>query len=296
MAHHGCRRRLARDQRAVLHQGDAARGRHGVQQYVATDPAGAARGGRQRPRFSMISGTKKGLGTTIRSMTLSAARRRFGSFSISANQPFTVEFRHTPCNLQKTQGERMAIPAFGPTHILPPFVGEWPAAGAGYAPYTTTISELAATLGFSPERRHILVGLLDVRAALCNLGIEIKFQWLNGSFCEHIEQSAGRPPGDIDVMTFFERPPNASGQDEFSNLVSENHDLFHNKACKEKYKCDHFLNDLSIGVNIWNICYWHSLFTHRRDGAWKGYLVVVGSDSEAETALRHHLITQGVVA
>jgi len=46
------------------------------------------------------------------------------------------------------------------------------------------------------------------RAALRDLGLN-GVQWINGSFCEDVERTRGRPPGDIDLVSLIVRPPTA---------------------------------------------------------------------------------------
>src|SRR5690625_136501 len=74
------------------------------------------------------------------------------------------------------------------------------------APYELTIAQVAELLGASAARRTLLHGLLRFRGELADAGISTGFQWINGSFTENVEASRGRPPRDIDVVTFFELP------------------------------------------------------------------------------------------
>lgn len=41
-------------------------------------------------------------------------------------------------------------------------------------------------------------------------------------------------------------------------------------SVKAKYKVDHIVRILPQ-IEIQDVCYWYSLWSHRRDGLWKGY-------------------------
>ena len=188
----------------------------------------------------------------------------------------------------------MAIPSFSATNVLPPFVGSWPGAALGFAPYPTTLAEVVGSFGYSPERRRLLIGLIDLRAKLRALGVIIENQWLAGSFAEDIETSEGRNPGDIDVVSFVHRPAAASGVTDFLALINANLDVFHPTQAKATYHCDHYAVDLDVVVKRERICYWHSVFSHRRNGLWKGYVQVGDEGHAVDVAIRAQLIAQGV--
>src|SRR5437660_55494 len=102
------------------------------------------------------------------------------------------------------------IPNFDLSGVLPPYVGPSPAeSGAFMSPYEASIVEMVDKFATSPERKAILIGLLRYRDALATAGIVDGFQWLDGSFLENIEEREGRPPGDIDIVTFLHRPDSA---------------------------------------------------------------------------------------
>lgn len=188
----------------------------------------------------------------------------------------------------------MPVPPFTATNVLPPFLGQWPEAPAGFAPYFCELKELSELLGQSAERRKLIVGFLTLRERLRAMGVEIVVQWLDGSFVERIEASGGRQPKDIDVMTFLRRPSNAKLDADFLNLINANIELFDRDKCKSLFCCDHFFVDLDVAVPIDQICYWHSLFSHRRDGAWKGYLQIGPESQATDDVLRASLLTKGV--
>lgn len=127
------------------------------------------------------------------------------------------------------------------------------------------------------------------------MGVEIVSQWLNGSFVENVEISQGRPPNDIDVMTFLRRPAHAQDDQAFGTLVAANIDIFNATQCKAKYRCDHYVTDLGH-ISIEQVCYWHSLFSHNRSGAWKGYLSVRDEGEAEDDDVRRQLVLAGMTA
>lgn len=206
-----------------------------------------------------------------------------------------VDFqRRLAINKLRLGGQRLALPPFSTTSILPPFVGSWPEAAIGFSPYQTTIGEVAASFGYTPERRAILVGLLNLRSRLRSAGLIIDGQWLDGSFVEQIEVSEARNPGDLDVVSFLWRPLGAKAQPDFMNVVNANLDLFVPAQAKANFRCDHYALDLDVGLALERICYWHSVFSHRRNGVWKGYVSVQDEGDAVDQALRAHLIAQGL--
>jgi hypothetical protein len=80
------------------------------------------------------------------------------------------------------------IPTFNSCGVLPPFIGHSAADPKGVSPYFTTIYEVVAELGGSPERTSLCRGLLKLRKELRALGIGQGVQWLNGSFCEMLKR------------------------------------------------------------------------------------------------------------
>ncbi|GAA6202370.1 hypothetical protein NBRC116599_35960 [Aquicoccus sp. SU-CL01552] len=100
---------------------------------------------------------------------------------------------------------------------------------------------------------------------------------------EDIETNESRPPNDIDVVTYIVIP---SGYSQAS-LLPALAPLMDKKATKAKYKVDAHVFDLKQ-VTIPNVCYWYSLWSHRRDGLWKGFAHLPldpAKDSTAQTAL-----------
>jgi hypothetical protein len=135
----------------------------------------------------------------------------------------------------------------------------------------------------TPERTSVLEGLLNYRAELHKSGITTGFQWLDGSFIEHIELLEARPPKDVDVVTFFRLP---SGMDE-NTFAQNNRDLFLPAKTKVRYRVDAYpflLQDKMNERHVKQISYWYSMWAHRRTGLWKGFLQVDLSSSEDSPA------------
>ena len=142
--------------------------------------------------------------------------------------------------------------------------------------------ELCERFASSAKRRIILTGFLTFREQLFNLGLN-GFQWLDGSFLEDIEAQASRDPADIDVVTFVAHPLDLSA---LVALRTSNPGLFDRNHTKATYHVDHFLVPMGSAPRslIELTRYWYGLFSHRRDGVWKGMLKVNLSDPNDDAA------------
>jgi len=145
------------------------------------------------------------------------------------------------------------------------------------SPYRVSLLEFVDAFGTSSSRVAILKGLLAYRAELRSVGIAVGFQWLDGSFLENVELIERREPGDIDVVTFYEMPP---GKTQMS-LRLENPALFPQNgaelaALKRRYHADAYLQALSArpAQLVAKTAYWYSMWSHRRDLSWKGFVEV----------------------
>jgi hypothetical protein len=148
------------------------------------------------------------------------------------------------------------------------------------------MTDLVLRFGTSDERRQILDGLLYYRAELYAVGITTGFQWLDGSFLEEIEKLEARAPRDVDVVTFFELP---AGQTQ-ADVLNRNRNLFDRKKTKAAYRVDAFplcLGGAAKPLIERSTC-WYSLWSHRRDLRWKGYLEV-GLSAAEDAAARANL-------
>lgn len=179
----------------------------------------------------------------------------------------------------------MSIPAFGQDGVLPPFLAHATDPSAR-SPYRTSAEELVGRFGTSTERRSILRGLLDYRDALrTQLSLADAVQWLDGSFVEDIETFEARPPGDVDLLTIAKFPP-------LSVLSAPQRALLSSQATKTQFRCDAYPLDLGRARSpshlLQQVTYWFGLFSHRRDGRWKG-LVEIGLDAADDARARARL-------
>lgn len=137
-----------------------------------------------------------------------------------------------------------------------------------------------------------MVGFLAMRAELRNLGFTIDRQWIDGSFCENIEASEGRQPEDIDVMSFLSHPTENDAA-AFNVLLDANIHLFDPSQSKVRFRCDHYAMSADA-MSIEQLCYWNAVFSHRRNGLWKGYLQIPDEGQAADDALVVDLIAAGL--
>ena len=165
--------------------------------------------------------------------------------------------------------------------FIPP-IGSDGSTSPNRSPYAVSLSELVEDFGHTPTRQRLLTGFLDYRAELHQAGLERGFQWINGSFLENIEDNEQRDPNDIDVVTFFHLP---DGYTE-ATFYDAHQSIFDQGAIKSKYEVDahyvYFDTDY-IDYIVASSTYWYSLWSHTRDGSWKGYLRT-GLDDEDEAA------------
>jgi hypothetical protein len=181
----------------------------------------------------------------------------------------------------------MAIPAFNASGVLPPHMGN---PTHGVSPYVVTASELVGRFATTRERIDVLTGLLTYRSELAAAGILDGFQWLDGSFAEDIETLEGRPPADIDVVTFARRPTPVADLTDWTTFFVANKHLFDPNALKARLKCDAYYVDLDQAPNlvVTTTAYWCGLFSHRRAGLWKGmpFLPLMSDDTIAGDQLK----------
>lgn len=184
------------------------------------------------------------------------------------------------------------IPAFDISGVLPPYLGPNPAISAIRSPYQSDILELVQRFATSKERATILHGLLDYRAALATAGLGDGFQWLDGSFVENIESTERRPPGDIDAVTFFRRPPQHREITDWLPFWQTIKHLFDPKLSKANFQCDAYPVDLDAPSNgiVNQTGYWFGLFSHKRvSHQWKGMVEIPLVVGQLDTDARNHL-------
>ncbi|RAZ81939.1 hypothetical protein DDV93_21345 [Cereibacter johrii] len=163
----------------------------------------------------------------------------------------------------------MSIPDWNMAGVVPPIRPGAHPAGRDRSPYRVSLSEFADRFCLSSERLEILNGLMNLRSGLHSIGVTQGFQWIDGSFLEHIEDTASRPPNDVDVVTYAFLPAGETQQTFMPRLFP----YIDRAAVKASYKVDHIVRVLPQ-IDIHDVCYWYSLWSHRRDGLWKGYAEV----------------------
>jgi hypothetical protein len=174
----------------------------------------------------------------------------------------------------------VTIPAWNTLGLLPPIDADSPVS-SHRSPYTVSLKDVVMRFATSAERQTVLRGFLDYRHALHQIGLQSGFQWLDGSFMEDVETLEKRPPRDMDVVTFLNMP------DDF-NPPADGLSLFQQELVKIQFKVDAYLVEMNLlppeqVVN--RAAYWYSLWSHRRNQAWKGFLQIDLSPCEDAEAL-----------
>jgi hypothetical protein len=186
------------------------------------------------------------------------------------------------------------IPPLNLSGVLPPFLGPSPSVISVMSPYVTSMGEIAQRFCKSSERVNLFRGLVAYRKALLAIGISQGVQWIDGSFCEDVESILGRPPGDIDLVSLFIRPPHATVQADWQAFFVTHINLFSNVHTKPSFGCDAFTVDVGLpAYQVFpQITYWFGLFTHQRATLlWKGLLQVpLVSDDDAAIAYVNTLV------
>lgn len=179
------------------------------------------------------------------------------------------------------------IPLWSGAGVLPPIRPGASGHSPDRSPYVVDLVEYVDHFATSPERIGILDGLLRFRADLHKAHIVAGFQWLDGSFLEAVELLERRAPRDMDVVTFFELPP---GKDQ-RTIVGDHRALFDHDHVKATYAMDAYYAVLGQPLEVWQVkkvAYWYSMWSHRRDGLWKGFVQVdldPSADAEARAVL-----------
>jgi hypothetical protein len=174
------------------------------------------------------------------------------------------------------------IPGWNSQGVLPPVDPSNPVS-RDRSPYVVSVDDFVLRFGTSLERLNILDGLLSFRSALHVAGLISGFQWLDGSFLESIESLESRPPHDIDVVTFYNLPPSHTQR----TLLSGHPQLFDRDFIKNSYHVDAYFIDLMSNIPeelISNSAYWYSIWSHRRNSLWKGYLQIDLSQTDDHIA------------
>jgi hypothetical protein len=173
----------------------------------------------------------------------------------------------------------VAIPAWSPQGVLPP-TNPLNATSADRSPYEVTLLDLVMRFATSQTRCQILHGFLTYRSELHAMGLQQGFQWIDGSFAEHVEMLEQRVPKDVDVVSFVHIP------DHFNPTSQQNSVLDHGHT-KATYRVDAYIVETNLLLPnnlIKQSTYWYSMWSHRRNQTWKGYLQVDLSPTGDATA------------
>lgn len=173
------------------------------------------------------------------------------------------------------------IPAWTADGVLPPIDASQPVS-TERSPYVVSLTDYVLRFGDTPERRAVLDGLLRYRAALHAVGLVAGFQWLDGSFLEHVERIEGRPPNDVDIVTFYRLPAGISQ----AQLAAKAGALLDHASVKATHRVDGYLVYLGMDPErlIRHSVYWYSVWSHRRNQIWKGFVQVDLAPSEDAAA------------
>jgi hypothetical protein len=173
----------------------------------------------------------------------------------------------------------VAIPPWTATGVLPPIDVANPTS-ASRAPYQVSLTDVVMRFATSVPRFSIAQRLLDYRAALHRMGLTSGFQWIDGSYLEQIELLEGRPPNDVDVVTFVDT---ASA----SVPTGNDDDALDNAKGKARFSVDGYFVELNLvppnELSAMSV-YWYSVWSHRRNLEWKGFLQIDLSPAEDQIA------------
>jgi len=174
------------------------------------------------------------------------------------------------------------IPQWNIDGVLPPCDMDDPVSD-DRSPYSISLTDYILRFGTTQTRQSILNGFMEFRSALHSVGLVEGFQWIDGSFLEHVEENEGRDPHDIDLVTFFHLPEGVSERDLFSKAPH----LFNPQRAKEDFHVDAYfvrLNTEYPEFLVSKAAYWYSIWSHRRDGLWKGFLQIDLSNNDDQVA------------
>jgi len=191
----------------------------------------------------------------------------------------------------------VALPSWNSLGLIPPIDEQQPTS-AERSPYTVSLTDFVLRFGQTSPRRKVLAGLLKYRAALHAAGLISGFQCLDGSFLENVEILESRAPNDIDVVTFFDLPAGKSQADlqqQFPELFPATRAV--HLQLKESYSVDAYVEHLGKAPSrlVRQSSYWYSMWSHRRNQVWKGFVQIdlAPSDDAMATAQLENLASQG---
>jgi hypothetical protein len=173
-----------------------------------------------------------------------------------------------------------SIPKWTGEGLIPPIDDRNPT-GRNRSPYRVGLKEFIARFATTSPRMKILDGYLRLRKLLHEHGFCSGFQWVNGSFVENAEAVRGRPPMDIDVVSFLAEPALTT------NLTVE--DALDADMVKNSFFVDHYMVELNLPSRLLvrEAAYWFGVWSHRRTtNQWKGFLQIDLEADEDEEASR----------
>jgi hypothetical protein len=165
----------------------------------------------------------------------------------------------------------VAIPTWTADGVLPPINASQPVSPER-SPYVVSLTDYVLRFSDTPERQGVLDGLLRYRAVLHAAGLVHGFQWLDGSFLEHVELIEGRAPNDMDVVSFYRLPAGVSQVE----LAAQLGPVFDHASVKARFCVDGYLVHLGMAPErlTRQSAYWYSVWSHRRNQLWKGFVQI----------------------
>jgi len=165
------------------------------------------------------------------------------------------------------------IPPWNSTAVLPPIGPGQSGNTLHRSPYAVEMEAVVRRFGTTPDRRRILRGLIEYRRELSRLSIEEGFQWIDGSFVEDKEAKFGTSPNDVDVVTFYHLSDGITQE----MIRLKNPAIFENNHTKSRFFVDGYTQQIGEKFSqddIRKVTYWYSMWSHTRDGNWKGFVQV----------------------
>jgi hypothetical protein len=168
------------------------------------------------------------------------------------------------------------IPDWNANGVIPPVSSAGPTS-AERSPYVASLSEFILRFDTSPKRHQILNGFMQYRGRLHTAGLTKGFQWLDGSFLENIEIKESRDPNDLDLVTFYFLPARANQRQiqlQAPGLFPTN--TIERGNLKKNYFVDPYFVSLEsqTPLLVEQTTYWYSMWSHRRDFTWKGFVQI----------------------
>lgn len=181
----------------------------------------------------------------------------------------------------------LTIPDWSADGVLPPVDLADPTSTAR-SPYRTSLTDFALRFATSAERIAIIDGFLGYRSELHAAGLTRGFQWIDGSFLEHVELLRSRPPRDVDVVTFYQLPPGETQ----AAIFARRPDAFDHDQLKVRFSVDAYMQQLESAGDylVRQSAYWYGLWSHQRSTfVWKGFV-------EIDLDPREDAVARGILA